>query len=388
MRTAPSPADVEEELQCILEAILEGVVVLDAQGRVQRINAEACRMLEISAESAPGRSIAGLAGERHPISELAARVQQTRHPVVQGGVKIARRYSEDIEVELAISPMPEETAAQSAPGRESKPADRAGVVVAVRDHTIGNSLREEVSQRAQLVSYGHIAAGIAHEVKNPLGGIRGAAELLGRWSDHEQAERTAGLIVREVDRISELVEQLMVFAKGEAPDRAPLQLHRLIDAVLDVVAIDPLARNVEFERAFYSSMPEIMADPNRLTQIFLNLARNAVPAMSQHGGRLTIQTRMALRHRLLGDNGRHLPTVTIAFNDTGPGIPPELLDRLATPFFTTKSQGTGLGLAVSRHWVALHGGRLRIDSIPESGARLCVDLPLQPRSRAFMNNAG
>ena len=111
----------------------------------------------------------------------------------------------------------------------------AGVVIVLRDRTIGNSLREEVSQREKLASYGHIAAGIAHEVKNPLGGIRGAAELLQLRAKDDRTQRTTELIVREVDRITSLVDELMVFARGETLASGPLNLHQLLDQVLELV---------------------------------------------------------------------------------------------------------------------------------------------------------
>jgi two-component system nitrogen regulation sensor histidine kinase GlnL len=246
----------------------------------------------------------------------------------------------------------------------------------LRDRTIGNTLREEASQLEQLARYGQIAAGIAHEVKNPLGGIRGAAELLEQRADDERTRRTAQVIVREVDRITGLVDELMVFARGEAVRFAPVNLHRLIDEVLELVASEPLAATVTFERVFDPSIPEIAADAARLTQVFLNLVRNAVQALDGSGGRLEITTRVKLQHRLIGTDGRPVPTIEVVFRDDGPGISPEILDRLATPFFTTKSDGTGLGLAVSRHWLSLHGGRLAIESNPTGGACFRITLPL------------
>jgi signal transduction histidine kinase len=117
-----------------------------------------------------------------------------------------------------------------------------------------------------------------------------------------------------------------------------------------------------------------------LTQVFLNLARNALQAMEGRPGRLTITTRMLLDHRLTSEDGKALPAIVVEVADTGPGIPAEVLDELGTPFFTTRPGGTGLGLALSRNWVARHGGALRIDSRPGEGTRVRVELPLRVRS--------
>jgi len=234
-----------------------------------------------------------------------------------------------------------------------------------------------VTQQEKLTSYGHIAAGIAHEVKNPLSGIRGAAELLEARAEDDRARQTAGLIVREVDRISALVDELMVFAKGEELNRELTNLHRVLDGVIELLAVDRMSQNVAVERVYDPSIPELMCDGRRLTQLFLNLGRNALQALAPKGGSLVVRTRVSVDHRLPGTDGRPLPAVVIEFVDDGPGISPEDLNRLATPFFTTKPQGTGLGLAVARHWAAQHGGTLDIQSSLGRGTTARVSLPLR-----------
>jgi len=131
------------------------------------------------------------------------------------------------------------------------------------------------------------------------------------------------------------------------------------------------------ERGYDPSIPELMADERRLTQIFLNLARNALQALAGTSGSLTVRTRVTLDHRLPGIDGRPLPTIMVEFIDSGPGISQDDLRRLATPFFTTKSQGTGLGLAVARHWASQHGGTLDIRSTEGKGTTARVSLPLR-----------
>ncbi len=365
----PAPA-----LGRILDAVLDGLIVLDANGRIETINAEACRMLEVSAEAGPGRQLEELLGERHPVQEWMRNEIRAGQPIVIAGLKLKTRFRESMDVEVAVSPI------------QGKDGGADGTVIVLRDRTIGNTLRNEVSEREQLKNYGLIAAGIAHEVKNPLGGIRGTAELLQLWARDDRARGAAELIVREVDRISSLVEELMVFAKGEELDVASFNLHRLLDHVLSLVEAEPQAQNIAFDRVYDPSIPDLLGDENRLTQVFLNLARNGVQAMGEEGGQLRITTGMTLHHRVIGADGRPVPTVEICVEDTGPGIPSEILDRLATPFFTTKAKGTGLGLAVSRHWVNRHGGRLAIEGeanpddrgeADRPGARVSIYLPLR-----------
>ena len=375
-RKRPRPPRQSNELQRVLDAVLDGIVVLSPGAAIEQINSEACRILETSAESAVGSPLAGFFEPGHAVPALVRSVQASRRPAIDNGVSLARRFAGPLEVDVAVSPLGEED-------RET-----GGVVLTLRDRTIGNSMRAELFQREQLHSYGQIAAGIAHEVKNPLGGIRGAAELLARRVPGQRDQQTAALIVREVDRIAALVDELMVFARGDELKLERLNLHRVIDGVLDLLAADPLARDTEWRRIYDPSIPELEADPGRLTQVLLNLTRNAIQAMGEAGGVLSIRTRIALEHRLLGPDGRPEPTVSISLSDTGPGIPEEILARLATPFFTTKPDGTGLGLAVSRHWLARHGGRLRIESGPGPGAVVHVDLPLRTAPQSGSGSGG
>ena len=351
------------DLQTVLDAVLEGILVIDGEGCVEQMNAEACRILLSSAEAAAGQPITRIVGPDHSIAALARQVAEQGRSAIEDDVRVERRFAGDLRVDVAVSPLPDEGGRSGA------------VVVTLRDRTVRDSLHELVEQRHQLTSYGHIAAGIAHEVKNPLGGIRGAAELLALRAADERAKETAGLIVREVDRITALVDELMVFAQGDRIVSEPVNLHRVLDAVLELTSLDPLSRGVDHERVYDPSIPELPSDEKRLTQVFLNLVRNALQAMEEAGGTLTVRTRMSLDSRIGGS-----PTVMVEIADTGPGIPAKLLDRLATPFFTTRSEGTGLGLAVSQHWVTRLGGALRISSDPGRGTQVSVSLPLRRSS--------
>ena len=255
-----------------------------------------------------------------------------------------------------------------------------GAVILLRDSTIQRNLQQVVAEREALSAFGSIAAGVAHEVKNPLGGIRGAAEILASRSSDAKTLDAAELIVREVDRIANLLDDFMIFTHGEAVRFAPTNIHRVLDDVLELLSMDPLSRRVAVERLYDPSIPDVLIDTDRLTQVFLNLLRNALQAMEQEPGKLVITTRMLLDRHLTTPQGEHFPSLLVEVSDSGPGIPEELLGKLATPFFSTRPGGTGLGLAISRHWVARHGGTLRIESQPGEGTRVRVELPLRTAS--------
>jgi two-component system nitrogen regulation sensor histidine kinase GlnL len=354
---------VARNLERLLDAVLDGVVLLDANGDVEFLNQEACRILETSAEAALGTSIEGVVGADHPIAKLSRTVLASGRAAIEREQAVDRRLAGNIVVDIAASPLLEDDAVD-------------GVALTLRDCAIQNSLQEIVAQREALSSFGRIAAGIAHEVKNPLGGIRGAAEILASRAQDAKSRSTAELIVREVDRIALLVDDFAVLSRGDELRLAPVNIHRVIDDALALTDLESISARVVVERNFDPSIPELLGDADRLSQVFLNLARNALQAMEDKGGELVTTTRMTLDHRLSSADGRHRPTLLVEFADTGPGVEPEVLEKLATPFFTTRPEGTGLGLAVARHWIARHEGTLRIDSTPGLGTTVRVALPM------------
>lgn len=357
---------MEHDLQGIFDALLEGVVILDDLGRIELVNSEASRILDTAGDLSTGKELASVLGADHPACKIVEGVLRSHRASIHDEVEFPRRLAAPIPVDVAVSILGDG-------GRGN-----TGIAIALRDRSHSRTLREEVSERERQESYGHIAAGIAHEVKNPLGGIRGAAELIGMDASNERNRKASELIVHEVDRISDLVDELMVFARGDQLKLESVNIHRPLDALLDLLQFERGYENIEIKRLYDPSLPEILGDTDRLQQAFLNLARNAMQAMEELGGTLVLSTRMTLDHRIVGPDGRPMPTIEISFSDTGPGIPTEIMSRLSTPFFTTKRKGTGLGLSVARHWIGRHGGRLHIESSEGEGTRIDVDLPLRP----------
>lgn len=353
------------DLAHVLDALPDGVVVLDGAGNVEQLNAEASRILELSRDSTAGRPVERLLGPDHAVARLARAALAAGGTSLESDCPVPQRFGPALVIEVAAAPLFDD---EGAP---------AGAVLALRDRTLQAQLSHVVAERERLADFGRIAAGIAHEVKNPLGGIRGAGEILALRAADAKTREAAELIVREADRITSLVDDLMVFARGDALRLADVNLHRLLDDVLDLLTHDPISAGAHLERRFDPSLPDISADADRLTQVFLNLARNALQALEGSGGTLSIATRITLGHRLTGADGEPVATVVVEFRDTGPGMAPDVLGRVGTPFFTTRPGGTGLGLALSQHWIARHQGTLRIESVPGRGTLARVALPLR-----------
>lgn len=354
------------DLAHVLEALHAGVVVVDGGGTVREMNGEACRILVTSAEYGRRRPVEQVFGPR--LTKLTRGVLASGRSLVENEVHIQRRHAAGpLVAEVAISPF------QDLSGR----AD--GVVVEIRDLSIQRALRDAENERHRITSFGRIAAGIAHEVKNPLGGIRGAGELLAKRSDDPRTRKAAELVMRESDRISALLDDFMELARDESVRMRETNLHRVLDDVLDLNDLDPLSATVTIERIYDPSIPEFLADRDRLAQVFHNLVRNALQAMTEaaSASRLQIRTRVDLDSPLASADGPRVPSVGIAIRDDGPGIPDDVRDRITEPFFTTRASGTGLGLAIAQHWVTAHGGRLSLENLPERGAIARVHLPLR-----------
>jgi two-component system nitrogen regulation sensor histidine kinase GlnL len=254
----------------------------------------------------------------------------------------------------------------------------AGAVLLLRDRTDPLGLVGPARQSADRDSFATVAAGVAHEVRNPLGGIRGAIQLLeAELGPGSQLCEHARVALREVDRLVRLTEQLLDLGRPPRSLAAPIHLHVLLDEVLAVCQRDPAARGVTFERIYDPSLPGLSGDAEALARLFLNLLRNAVEATGGRG-RVAVSTGIETGVRLRapsGGSGASAGVLRVSIADDGPGIPPEIQERLFLPFATGKPGGTGLGLALSRKVAIDHGGWIVCASAPGHGATFTVYLP-------------
>jgi nitrogen-specific signal transduction histidine kinase len=268
-----------------------------------------------------------------------------------------------------------------------------GVVVLIHDLTLhrraGHALG--VAQRDLKLS----PAGLAHEVKNPLTGIKGATELLAaRVRSDLRAQQYCGVILDGVNRIAALVEQVLAVSGPQRLQFASVNIHRVLHQALAMAGLHPQPPSgITVEQLFDPSLPEISADAGALERVFLNLARNAAEAIAP-SGTIRLCTRMETEFRLTAE-GRSLQFLRVEISDSGRGMNQEEMAQLFTPFFTTKPSGTGLGLVLSQRIIAAHGGRLWAeaggvgrpgaprphpgDSAPVRGMTFKVTLPVGPR---------
>jgi len=225
---------------------------------------------------------------------------------------------------------------------------------------------DSLVQSERLATLGKLATTVAHEVRNPLGGIRGAAQLLQlEGESNSEIQEYIQVIIREVDRLNRVVEQLLISGN---PRTAGVQLGSisdLIDNSLSICQPELDRDNIRVEKCFADDCPLVSVNDDGITQVLLNLFRNAIESM-EDGGILTIQTTY----------NSTIQVVQIYITDTGRGIPPDVASRLFDPFYTTKQKGTGLGLAISQQIVEEHGGTIEVDITETPGATFIVTLPV------------
>ena len=227
----------------------------------------------------------------------------------------------------------------------------------------------EARRSERLAALGQLSAGLAHEIRNPLGVIKGSAEMLAQKLQHsdELARELAGYISTEVNRLSALVTEFLDFARPLHAELHATDLTALLDRVLKTVGDRWTGKPVAVERAYASTFPPIAMDESLCEQAFLNLVQNAYEAMEENGGALRVEVKRTIR------NGRVGAEVRLA--DTGPGVPEELREEIFNPFVTTKKTGVGLGLSIVSKIVDGHHGSIRVDNRPQGGAVFTLFFP-------------
>jgi len=354
----------------ILTGIVDGVVVTNADGRVLIWNRAAEEMTGIVAADAVGKNI-------HTVfSDNPAVMSQIDKTFSSG-----RSYS-DYESELIAKhgpPLPVGFVTSMLTDGEGRPT---GVILSIRDQAGVRDLKERMRRSDRLATLGMIAAGIAHEVKNPLVGIRGAAQLMKSELSSEAGIDTStsqieylDVILKEADRLNNVLEGILNFTRLKPREIKAFNIHSILDRVLLLNEESVRQSGVVLTRLYDPSLPDIIGNEDQLIQVFLNIIKNAIEAMSA-GGKLTVVTRMSDLFTSVQADGKKHRLMVVKVSDTGPGIKQEHLTDIFTPFFTTKDKGVGLGLALSYQIVQEHLGTIRVESQEHEGTKFSVYLPL------------
>jgi len=250
--------------------------------------------------------------------------------------------------------------------------EETGLVGLFKDLTQVRDLEEEMRRKEWLASLGEMSAGMAHEIRNPLGALAGAMQMLRKdLQADETSQRLMDIAIREATRLDNIITEFLQYARPPALNLDEYDLNKVLAETLDLVEHEARARsNVTIETSLFDGMLSGQVDQDQMKQVFWNLATNAFDAMPG-GGQLTIATGC----RKVDVAGRKADVIEISFQDTGDGISRKNLDKIFLPFFTTKSYGSGLGLAAVHRIVDLHGGWIKVESEEGVGTRFVVCLP-------------
>ena len=357
----------------VLSALPVAVIALDAEDRIVLVNAAAESFLEASSPVLAGSSLRAHLSPDSPLFSLVRQARDRRVSVSEDGISLE---GPRIGVRFA-------TVTASALGDGD-----GSVALSIHERTIARKIDHQLVHRNAARSVTAMAAMLAHEVKNPLSGIRGAAQLLEQSVPAEDRELTR-LITEETDRICALVDRMEVFSDSRPPARGPVNIHQVLEHVR-LIAQNGFARQQRFVEGYDPSLPPVFGNRDQLVQVFLNLVKNAAEACPANGGEITLATAYQHGIRLAvpgSDTPMSLPLV-VSVQDNGEGIPEDLRPHLFDAFVTTKTNGTGLGLALVAKIIGDHGGVIEFDSQPRRTVfRVRLPIYTQPRA-ATASKAG
>lgn len=340
--------------------IIEGqscsIVMLDATLKISYLNPAAEMLFACSARRAIGASLAELLVDASHLEQLMRDALLSLHPLTEREMRLMRQDLMPITVDCTLTPFEE---AESA-------------VLLVEFQAMDRHLRiaREEHQISQYQATKELLRGLAHEVKNPLGGLRGAAQLLERELVSEELKEYTQVIIAEADRLRNLVDRML--GPNALPRMRTINIHQVLERVFSLVRVEAPA-GIVLLRDYDPSLPELQADPDQLIQAVLNVVRNAVQALGDQGT-ITLRTR-PLRQFTIGHK-RHRLVLRVDIIDNGPGIPPELLENIFFPLVTGRAEGTGLGLTIAQTLVNQHQGLIECSSSPK-GTTFSLLLPME-----------
>lgn len=349
----------------VLNSIQNPVILVDIDGHVAFANWEAESFFGASANHLAKHKVSSLIPFGSPLLTLIDQVRERKAPVSEYRVDLSSpRLGADKLADIYVAPVTTEPA--------------GSVVVVIQERSMADKIDRQLTHRGAARSVTGLASMLAHEIKNPLSGIRGAAQLL-ETSVIDEDRALTRLICDETDRIVSLVDRMEVFSDERPVDRVPLNIHAVLDHV-KAVAKAGFGRNIKITELYDPSLPPVFANRDQLVQVFLNLIKNAAEAIGDRPEgeiQLTTAYRPGIRLSVAGTREKISLPLEFCVHDNGPGVPGDLLPHLFDPFITTKTNGSGLGLALVAKIIGGHGGIVECDS---QGSRTTFRV-LMPASR-------
>lgn len=362
----------------ILENLDDAVIAVDPQGVMNVFNPAAQHFMGKSEKKCLGQSF----------FEIFAH-QKTLCRLIRIALKDGRSISDHETVSLIKKEKPRKRPVSvTVSPLFSAAGPQQGAVIILHDLTQVRALEDAIRHADRLSMVGTMAAGLAHEIKNPLGGIKGSAQLMQMEidTDDELQEHTQ-LIIREVERINRIIEELLNLSRPRKIELDAVNLNRLLNEVVTLQGNVTDERDITVKLQPDPSIPEISGDRDLLVRLFLNLIKNACEATAD-GTEVLVESRIDAEYHLSLPGNRPTPMIQVNIYDQGPGISEAELQKIFTPYYTTKTDGSGLGLTICQKIVSDHDGLLHFSNSPEGGTITRVSLPFRQRSALASNNKG
>jgi two-component system sensor kinase FixL len=344
---------IEARWRSVIDSAVDGIIVINARGRIETFNAAAEKLFGYSSAEVIGCNVHMLMPspyrEEHD-SYLERYLATGKAKVIGIGREVQGRRKDGTVFPLHLSV-----------GEIVTEGERKFTGI-VHDLTSRVQLEAQLREQAALAKLGEMAAVIAHEVKNPLAGIRGAIQVFGsRLPADEANARVMNEILTRIDSLDQMMKDLLLFARPPHPRRTAVDVVPLVATTASLLRQDPAVRDIPID--VEGAAPPVLADPDMLRIVFQNLILNSAHAMRGQGS-IRITASVVDGH------------CELSFADTGPGIPQDIRDHIFTPFFTTKSRGSGLGLPTAKRLIEAHHGEIAIHCPPSGGTTVLVRLPL------------
>ena len=351
--------DVKNFTESIIQSIGSGIIITEMNDTITYINRAGERMLGYSKKELLGKpfSIFGLKEKQSVIPSFLNNPDDldTRK---EGWMK--KNDHTEFPVGFTIN------------NHLSIRGEKIGKIVVFRDLTNVYKIQEEILRMDRLVSLGKLASGIAHELRNPLAGIKTTAQALGEEMSGDDSRREyLNRITKEIDRLNDLLKTFFSFAKPQNLNLVHCHIKDIINEIIPFLIKEIADKGIRFIETYHPQLPKIQVDRTQMHQVFLNLFLNAIQAMP-NGGELKIEASPILSTSVEGFKQNFIKVV---ISDTGRGIPPHIVQKIFDPFFTTKPKGIGLGLSITYQIIKKHGGTVKVESQWEKGTSFIINLP-------------
>ncbi|MCZ6555536.1 MAG: ATP-binding protein [Candidatus Dadabacteria bacterium] len=340
----------------IFDAFPESIIIIDKNFLILDMNDNAETTFRISRQKAQGRAT----NLFMPIEmeQLAKRAILEERTIVGDETNPTLRSGDKISIQAIASPL------------FTIKGNIKGVILQIKDMTATKFLSSKSIQEISTSRFETLMSGLAHELKNPLSGIRGAAQLLADETENIETIKCAEIITKEADRLKSLLDSLKQLEPFAEELLEPLDIHDILMEIIYLESLSDTNKNIQYKQNYDITLPPVQGDRNSLKQVFLNLIKNASQAIEVKG-KIEVSTRWITEHKLKGQKA-----ISVEIEDNGNGIARESLEKIFSPFYTTRKEGSGLGLFLAYQIIAKHGGAVLVESEPGKGTVFKVYLPV------------